>query len=245
MRPPCRRDERSTRLFSSSAPADRCVCDGMSATPDCQPRVLDARHTPNQEVAAEAADVLGRGGLVILPTDTVYGVAALPGRADAVERIYRAKRREQRKPIPLLASSMDAVAIFGATLGKHERRLAQRFWPGPLTLILQVNSGYEGFRVPDHITALAILRAAGGVLRVSSANLSGEPPALTAEQAMTALGPSVELIVDAGRVAGKGEPSAVVKMEQGNLRVLREGPISRQAMERAAGLRTIHPGTKS
>lgn len=159
-----------------------------------------------------------------MPTDTVYGVAADASLAGAEEAIYLAKRRERGKPIPLLAADIDQVEKFGAVFDRVERRLAEMYWPGPLTLVLKVGDKTEGFRVPDYPVSLELLRAAGGLLRVTSANVSHEPPALSAEEAVRALGGSVDVVLDAGAGCG-GVPSTVVKVENGRVIVLREGAI--------------------
>lgn len=167
---------------------------------------------------------LRRGELVILPTDTVYGMAADPGVPGAEERLCRAKHRAANKPMALLAANVHQVQAFQAELGIIGHALAKRYWPGALTMVLKTGTTWEGFRVPDHPVTLAILKATGGVLRVTSANLSGEAPALTAPAAVAALGPVIELAVDAGRAPG-GMPSTVVKIEHGRCDVLREGAI--------------------
>jgi len=167
---------------------------------------------------------LRRGALVILPTDTVYGIAADPGAPGAEERLFRAKRRPDNKPITLLAADIRQVEAARAELGAAGRALANRYWPGALTLVLKTGDTWEGFRVPNHPVALAILKAAGGMLRVTSANMSGEPPALTAAAAVAALGPAVELAVDAGPAPG-GVPSTVVRIADNRCAVLREGAI--------------------
>lgn len=172
---------------------------------------------------------LRRGVLVILPTDTVYGVAADPLVPGAEECLFRAKRRPDNKPIPLLAADSRQVEAYGAELGAAGRALATRYWPGALTLVLKTGSTWEGFRVPNHPVTQAILKAVGGVLRVTSANVSGEPPALTAAEAVAALGSAVELVVDAGPAPG-GAPSTVVKIGLGQCDVLREGAISGSAI---------------
>lgn len=172
-----------------------------------------------------AVDALNAGRLVILPTDTVYGVAAHPAIPSAVAAVYAAKLRDLGKPLPLLASSAEAVARWGARIGEGERRLAARFWPGPLTLVLGVGSGTEGFRVPDCDFTRRVIAAAGGVLRVTSANRSGEPAAVNAAEALRALGGAVALAVDAG-AAPIGVPSTVARVEGGRVTVLREGALS-------------------
>ena len=116
----------------------------------------------------------------MLPTDTVYGVAADPRVPAAVERLYAVKGRDARKPVPLLVTGVDEAERRGAIMGRRARRLAERYWPGPLTLVLPTGTGTEGFRVPDHAVTLAVLRAAGGGLRVTSANRSGAPAACDA-----------------------------------------------------------------
>jgi len=167
---------------------------------------------------------LRRGAVVILPTDTVYGVAVDPGALGAEERLFRVKGRSDNKPIALLAAGSRQVETSGAELGVIGHALANRYWPGALTMVLKTGDIWEGFRVPDHPVTLAILKAMGGVLRVTSANMSGEAPALTAAAAIAALGSAIELVVDAGPVPG-GVPSTVVKIGFGQCDVLREGAI--------------------
>jgi tRNA threonylcarbamoyl adenosine modification protein (Sua5/YciO/YrdC/YwlC family) len=154
----------------------------------------------------------------------VYGVAADPRQRGAERRLYAAKGRDRHKPVALLAADLATVEACGARLRAAERRLAEAFWPGPLTLVLRTPRGREGFRVPAHVWALRVLRQVGGVLRVSSANRSGQPPALTAEQAARALGARVAAVMDAGR-ARVGTPSTVVQVHGREIRVLREGAI--------------------
>ena len=178
----------------------------------------------------EVVATLRRGALVILPTDTVYGVAAdlgtpgTPGTPGAEERLFRVKRRPNNKPIALLAADGRQVEMAKAELGVIGRALADRYWPGALTMVLKTGATWEGFRVPNHPVTLAILKAMGSVLRVTSANLSGEAPALTAAAAVAALGSAIELVVDAGPAPG-GVSSTVVKIGLGRCDVLREGAI--------------------
>jgi len=182
-----------------------------------------------QVAVGKAAACLRRGGLVAIPTETVYGVAADPRVEGAADRLAAAKGRDRDKPIALLATGADAICAFGVVLGEGERRLADCFWPGSLTMVLPVGGVFEGFRVPDHPVALALL-AETGVLRVTSANLSGEPPALTADDALDALGERVDLVLDGGRVEG-GVASTVIRVASGCVELLRDGPIPRDAIE--------------
>lgn len=185
----------------------------------------------------DVVSTLHRGALVILPTDTVYGVAADTHAINAEERLCRVKRRPDNKPIALLAAAGLQVEDARAELGVIGRALADRYWPGALTMVLKTDVVWEGFRVPNHPVTLAVLKAMGRVLRVTSANMSGEAPALTAATAVAALGSAVDLVVDAGPVP-VGVPSTVVKIEGNQCKVLREGAIP--SSEIAAFVAFIH-----
>ena len=185
------------------------------------------------DLAAFAA-LLRDGGVAIVPTDTVYGVAAAPSRADALARIVAAKGRDPRKPCQLLAAdAAAAAAATGRPLPPRAAALARAFWPGALTLVLDAEGGgTEGVRVPDHAVARALCAAAGGLLRCTSANHSGEPPARNAAEAEAAI-PEADAVVDDGPAPG-GVASSVVRFApDGALEVLREGAVPRAALEAA------------
>ena len=169
-----------------------------------------------------AAEVLNRGGVAVIPTDTVYGLAARPDFDEAVDRLYTIKGREAKKPIALLASDVEAIGRFGYSVEGRARELAEKYWPGALTMVI----GKEGFRIPDHAKTRELIAACGGVLRVTSANLSGRRPATDAPQALADVGLSADYVVDDG-VSPGGVPSAVVRvLEDGGIEILREGAIS-------------------
>lgn len=188
---------------------------------------MPASASVDESIIAEAASALRRGQLVVIPTDTVYGLAADFANGDAVVMLQRIKRRPGSKPIPILVSGRMHTERLNARFGKAGDALAHRFWPGPLTLVLPVEHGWEGFRVPDHRIARAIIAAAGGLLRVTSANLSGHRSALTAADAVRELQEGVTLAIDSGPAPG-GVPSTVVKIENEQAVILREGAISRK-----------------
>ena len=194
-------------------------------------RPVDA-HRPNAAALAEALAALKRGELVIVPTETVYGLAADDCNPLALEKLFAAKGRSKDKPITLLAARIAELEQRGARLPLTARRLADKFWPGPLTLVLESPAGWLGFRIPDHPVMLAVLRAWGGVLAVTSANRSGESPATTAAAALTALEPFVALALDAGPSAG-GVPSTVVKVDGDRVKILRAGSIAEVDIKRA------------
>ena len=179
----------------------------------------------NPAMLETAARLLRAAGVAIIPTDTVYGIAAHPACPSAVARICTMKGRATGKPIALLAADADAVRAFGAFFAPAAQRLAAAYWPGALTLVLPCGSAYEGFRVPDHAFARALLAACGGLLRVTSANLSGAMPATSAAEALKDVGLEADLVIDGG-VSPGGVASTVVKVEaDGTLAVLREGAI--------------------
>ena len=182
----------------------------------------------DEEGLAAVASVLNGGGVAVIPTDTVYGLAAHPGFPAAVERLYAIKGRETRKPIALLASDTSAAERFlGGELPPGAAELAVRYWPGALTLVLPAkgSSRFEGLRVPDHGWTRRLLAACGGVLRVTSANLSGRRPATDAPAALADVGLSADVVADDG-VSPGGVASTVVKIEPSGARtVLRQGPV--------------------
>ena len=189
---------------------------------------------PDGALLLRAAELLKRGDLVVLPTETVYGLAADSRRADAVDRLYSVKGRSAAKEIPLLAAEVSQLAEAGAALDAVARRLAAAFWPGPLTLVVPCGDGFKGFRVPDYEVTRAVIRRTGSVLAVTSANRSGEPPARTAADAARALGESnVALFLDAGPSPG-GVPSTVVKVADGKIEILRAGAIGEAQVREAA-----------
>lgn len=177
-----------------------------------------------------AATELASGKLVVIPTDTVYGLAADPRVQGAEDRLRAAKGREPVKPIPILAADVESIGANGFTMTPAERRLAS-LWPGPLTLVLEKHGSTEGLRIPDHAVARGVLKACGGLLRVTSANRSGREPARTAAEAAAELGASVAMVLDDGPSPG-GTPSSVVRVDDGRLVILREGAISREVLER-------------
>ena len=185
------------------------------------------------EALSRAAEALRRGELVVLPTDTVYGLAAWPWDAAAIGRIYAAKGRPEAKAIPVLVGETGHLARVTDALPSCAERLAARFWPGALTLVVPKHpdlpaalSPYPtvGVRMPDHPDALALLRLTGP-LAVTSANRSGEPPARTAAEAVAQLGDAVAVVLDAGPAPG-GLPSTVVDCTATPPRVLRPGPVA-------------------
>jgi L-threonylcarbamoyladenylate synthase len=181
----------------------------------------------------QAALALADGQLVVFPTDTVYGIAARLAD-DAILRLYLAKERPPDKAIPILLASAEEVEMVAQPLSPQAKRLTERFWPGPLTLVLPKRDGLPqrvsalptvGVRVPDHDIARAVVQAAGGALAVSSANRSGQAPARTAAEVLEQLGKMVAVVIDGG-VCDQEAASTVAALDGRTIRVVREGPIS-------------------
>lgn len=193
--------------------------------------------------ALEAAlEVLQQGGLVAFPTDTVYGLGALIQRPKAIEQLYRVKGRESSKAIPVLLGDLEELARVALQPRAWALRLAERFWPGPLTLVVPKHPALPailsalptvGVRMPDHPTALALLRRTGP-LAVTSANLSGGASAVTAGEVLEQLQGRIPLILDGGRAPG-GKPSTVVDCSGEEPKILRPGPISLEDLLQALG----------
>ena len=189
--------------------------------------------TATASALEEVAELLINGGVAVIPTDTVYGLAAHPDCPQAVERLYTIKGREAKKPIALLAADVEAARRFlGGELPPGAKDIASVHWPGALTLVLPVNkkgggevAGYEGLRVPDHDWTRRLLALCGGVLRVTSANLSGMRPATDVPAALADVGLSADMVVDDG-VSPGGVASTVLKIEASGQKVLlRDGPV--------------------
>lgn len=184
-----------------------------------------------------AAELLHSGELVAFPTDTVYGIGSRAGDAAALARIFAAKRRDPEKAIAWLVASPEAVGASGFRLDERALKLTERFWPGALTLVLPSTgaAATQAFRVPAHDVALALL-AATGPLAVSSANRSGEPETLDADDVAIAFadGEEPSAILDGGRVPG-GVASSVLDLSGPRPRLLREGAVSRAEIEGVIG----------
>ena len=185
-----------------------------------------------------AVAVLRSGGLVAFPTDTVYGLGALVGDAEAVELIYRAKDRPIEKAIPILLGEAGDMTAVSSEIPAAAHRLAARFWPGPLTLVIPKHPSLPdsvsatatvGVRVPDHAIARELLRAAGP-MAVTSANISGAPSPSTAAEVLDQLGGRITLIIDGGITPG-GVPSTVVDCTGSGLRIIRPGPLSLEELQ--------------
>jgi len=193
------------------------------------------------EAIAEAVRVLRAHGLVAFPTDTVYGLGACAFEAQAVERLYTAKGRPEGKAIAVLLGRPEEIDLVAVEVPPLARRLAARFWPGPLTLVLARRAALPdvltsggmtvAVRVPGHALTRALVDALATPLAASSANLSGQPDPVSADEVLEQLGGRIDLVLDGGPCSG-GKPSTVIDLTVQPPALLRPGPIEWRCLER-------------
>jgi L-threonylcarbamoyladenylate synthase len=205
--------------------------------------VIDARH-PDAAVLRDAAAVIQSGDVVAIPTDTLYGLAADPFSRAAVERVFVAKGRPAERALPLVAADLEQIESQIGILHPDARRLADAYWPGPLTLLLprprtmpeEVTGGLAlvGVRVPAHAVARGLCGAAGRPLTATSANPSGAPASADPDDIERTMGGAVPLLIDAGRTPG-GPPSTIVDVSEREPRLIRAGAISWEDVQACLG----------
>ncbi len=193
---------------------------------------------PQGKIKKAAVETLKSGGIIAIPTDTVYGIGADPFNPDAVQKLYTFKGRPDGKPIPLVLSSVDDVHRVAQNLPDYFFHLTDRFWPGGLTIVVQaknllpvLTAGGDtvGVRIPDNPLLLQVLQAFGGPAAITSANLSGEPPAISPEEISEELASRIDLIVDGGKTPGP-IPSTVYDISVSPPVIRRHGVVSEETL---------------
>ena len=197
-----------------------------------------------QEQIERGISVLRQGGLVAFPTDTVYGLGACVSLRQAVERVYRVKGRPRNMALPLLLAHTSQIGEVADSVPQIAWLLVRNFLPGALTLVLHKSSSVldiitgggitVAVRIPAHPVPVALAEGLGAPIVGTSANLSGKPSALTADEVYSQLGDKIDLVIDGGRCPG-GRESTVVDVTGEAPVVLREGAISREELERVCG----------
>lgn len=209
------------------------------STPTISTRVVAVDpHRPDRSVMRAAGAVVEAGGLVAFPTESFYGLGADALDADAVARVFAVKGRPDDKPLLVLVDSVDMVTRLAGTVPDGARALMARYWPGPLTLVLEAaarvpvaltgGSGTVGVRMPGHAVARALVAAAARPVTAPSANPSGATPPVTAAAVRGYFEGRVELILDGGPTAG-GAGSTVADCTVWPPRILRQGPVILEA----------------
>lgn len=187
-----------------------------------------------------AASIILSGGVVIYPTDTVYGLGCNPADTDASKRICMIKERAD-KPLPVACADIEAARHI-VQFNPAAERIAEKFWPGPLMLVLPTKVNYSiwvthgastlGVRIPNHAIARRLAKLSGGTIISTSANKSGKPPHTTAQDANEQLGHMVELVLDGGPTP-MTQPSTVLDLSGEHAWILRKGPITADQIRRA------------
>jgi len=189
----------------------------------------------------EAVQILKNGGVIVFPTDTVYGLGADAFNSKAVERIYEIKKRPRHLPLPLLLSDVSQVTMIAKSVPEIGWSLASHFWPGGLTLVLPKAASLPTYlakgptvavRVPNHPICLALSKRLGRPIIGTSANISGQPSSLTADKVKQQLGDKVDLIIDGGKCSG-GSESTIVDVTGGVPVVLRQGIVAQHEIDKA------------
>jgi L-threonylcarbamoyladenylate synthase len=203
-------------------------------------RIVVDEPTVNARVLDEAVRAIRAGGVVAVPTETLYGLAVDPFRAESVERVFAVKGRVAGRALPLIASDADQVTERFGALPVLARRLALRFWPGPLTMLLAAplslapgvvaGTGKVGVRIPAHAVARALCRACGLPLTATSANISGAEPSGDPDEVERCFGDRIDVLVDSGKTAG-GLPSTIVDVTGSAPWLVRAGAIRWEEIE--------------
>jgi L-threonylcarbamoyladenylate synthase len=200
---------------------------------------------PGDGVVAQAARAVRAGGIVAMPTDTLYGLAANPFDPTALAALRRLKERPADRAVPLVAADVDQITATLGVLPILARLLAIRFWPGPLTMLMPAperlpsdvtgGTGRVGVRVPAHAVARALCLACGTPLTATSANKSGQPATNDPDAVAAALGAGLDVLLDAGITPG-GPPSTIVDVTDATPRVIRQGAIPWESIQACLGL---------
>lgn len=186
-----------------------------------------------EQALAAALDLLSKSGSVLLaPTETVYGLICAADDDAARERIYQLKHRPQNKLLANFVPSIDTVRQTVGSVPEVAEKIAEHFCPGPVTLVIpDGHDGTYGFRIPDHPFMLALLQTYGKTLASTSANLSGEPAALSVPEALRSLDGEVDLAIDGGTIPADSFASTVIMVNTDNSwKILRQGPVTEEML---------------
>ena len=189
----------------------------------------------DQEKIEQAAGIIRKGGIVAFPTETVYGLGADFLNKQAVDRIFKVKKRPKGKPLTVQIQDISSLKELACDIPAFAYQLMNRFWPGPLTLVLRAKEkGTIGVRIPDNRIARSLIKASQTPLVVPSANLSGEPAAQTADEVLQTFDGLIEMVIDAGRVE-LGVASTVADLSVSPYRILRKGAICQKDIQSVQG----------
>ncbi len=204
-------------------------------------KIIDIKSAFSAENVAAVARILRANGLAVLPTDTLYAVAADSFSQTAVDRIYKVKNRERTAPLPLMAASLAQVEQF-LVVSDAAKKLAEQFWPGPLTMVLQTKGKLPGhitaqdgtvaIRTPNHAFCRAVAESLGRPITATSVNFSGEKPASIISEISPQFLEEIDLIVDQGE-SKSAAPSTIIRLIDGKTEILRDGCLNREEILRS------------
>jgi L-threonylcarbamoyladenylate synthase len=193
------------------------------------------------DVLERAVEILNNGGIVAFPTETFYGLGVKIDREHSLRKLYELKKRPEEKPMPLIIGSRVFLSMIAASVDEIAELLMDKFWPGPLTLLLKAKKGLSSYltgntgrvavRIPGESAALYLAGEAGFPITATSANPSGMPPAEDADAVIRYFGEKIDMVIDGGRTAG-GLPSTIVDVTEKSIRIVREGAIKRSVLEK-------------
>ncbi|MEK6681345.1 MAG: L-threonylcarbamoyladenylate synthase [Nitrospirota bacterium] len=201
---------------------------------------------PDVKKINEAVELLKKGGLIAFPTDTFYGLGVDATNSEAVGRVYAVKKRDYKKPILILIDDKNRISKYVKEIPDIAKKMMDRFWPGPLTLIFSASAKLPlallgdtmkiGIRVPGNQITLLLLKIAGFPVTATSANLSGEPSPSDPKDVIANLGEKLELILDGGKTAG-GKESTIIDVTEDPPRCIREGRVFIKEIEDFIGIK--------
>ena len=187
---------------------------------------------PDKRAIGYAAKIIREGGLVVFPTETVYGIAANRLDKQAMKNLAAVKKRPKGKPFTVHIADLSMIKKLNCAITGEAKALIDKFWPGPLTIVLKSKTGEKiGFRMPENLTALDLIKATGLPIVAPSANISGRRAPVTAEEVLKQLDGKIDILLDAGRTK-MGIESTVVDLTVGPSKILREGAISHESLIR-------------
>ncbi|MDA8077631.1 MAG: L-threonylcarbamoyladenylate synthase [Nitrospiraceae bacterium] len=205
--------------------------------------VLRTDHSGRQAAVTKARDMITAGGVIAFPTETFYGIGVRYDDADALQRLYALKRRSADKALPLIIGSRDLLPLVSCAADPLALLLAERFWPGPLTILMgarrdlpdliTAGTGKVAVRIPGPSFALDLVRSLPFPITATSANISGSPPASDPEDVLRYFDGMLDMLIDAGTAPG-GRPSTIIEVIEGKIALLREGAVSYESIVKIA-----------
>jgi L-threonylcarbamoyladenylate synthase len=216
-------------------------------------RVIKISVENRREAIAAASEIVREGGIAAFPTETFYGLGVKYNDIRALEKLYELKGRPKKRAMPIIVGDRKMLRLFCSSLNRVEEKIAERFWPGPLTLLVAVRedlpelitagTGKVAVRIPGKSFALELARSLDFPITATSANISGMLPAESAGDVLRYFGNSLDIIIDGGKTRG-GKPSTIIDASGGKIKIVRHGAIPQEEIFEAAGPPSRKPGNQ-